>query len=155
MLKMKSSLIIFSVLLIYSLCACDTPSKELINKKRIITFENTPAKRPYSPAVESGNMLFVSGQIGTEASTGKLVEGGIEAEARKTLTNLKNVVERAGYSMTNIVRCTVLLSDIAYYGIVNQIYMEFFPEDPPARMAFAVKDLPLGALIEIDAIAVR
>jgi 2-iminobutanoate/2-iminopropanoate deaminase len=152
---MKSSVIFCSVILFVSFYACDTPSDEDIRTKRIITFENTPAKRPYSPAVESGNMLFVSGQIGTDPSTGKIVEGGIEAETRKTLANLKNVVEQAGYNMTDVVKCTVLMSDISYYKIVNQIYMEFFPEDPPARMAFAVKDIPMGAVIEIDAIAVR
>jgi 2-iminobutanoate/2-iminopropanoate deaminase len=71
------------------------------------------------------------------------------------LKNLKNVIEKAGYSMENIAKCSVLLTDISTYAAVNQIYMEFFPSDPPARVAFAVKDLPMGALIEIDAIAVR
>jgi len=123
--------------------------------KHVITLENTPAKRPYSPAVEAGNMLFVSGQIAVDQATGKLVEGGIEAQTRQVLKNLKNVIEKAGYSMENTVKCTVLLQDISFYAPMNQIYMEFFPVDPPARMAFAVKDLPMGALIEIDAVVVK
>ena len=79
----------------------------------------------------------------------------LKAQARQTLTNLKNIIEMAGYSLDKVVRCTLLLTDISFYSTVNNIYMEFFPEDPPSRMAFAVKDLPLGALIEIDAIAIK
>jgi len=152
---MKTSLLISSFLLIASLYACNTRQQENSGKKRIITLENTPSKRPYSPAVEVNNMLFVSGQVATDVSTGKLIEGGIEEQTRKTLSNLRNIIQNSGYAMENVVRCTVLLSDISFYGTMNQIYMEFFPADPPARMAFAVKDLPLGALIEIDAIAVK
>ena len=123
--------------------------------RKVITFENTPAKRPYSPAVEINGTLYVSGQIAVDQATGKLIEGKIEDQTRQVLKNLKNVIEKAGYSMDNVARCTVLLSDISFYSTVNQIYMEFFPKDPPARMAFAVKDLPMGALIEIDATAVK
>jgi 2-iminobutanoate/2-iminopropanoate deaminase len=122
---------------------------------RVITLDNTQVKRPYSPAVEANNMLFVSGQIAIDQSTGKLVEGGFEAQTRQVLKNLRNVIEKAGYSMNNAVKCTVLLQDISNYAAMNQIYMEFFPKDPPARMAFAVKDLPMGALIEIDAIVAK
>jgi 2-iminobutanoate/2-iminopropanoate deaminase len=123
--------------------------------RKVITFENTPAKRPYSPAVEANGTLYVSGQIAIDQSTGKLIEGKIEEQTRQVLKNLKNVIEKAGYTMDNVVRCTVLLSDITFYSTVNQIYVEFFPKDPPARMAYAVKDLPMGALIEIDATAVK
>jgi 2-iminobutanoate/2-iminopropanoate deaminase len=152
---MKNSLIVSSFLLIASLTACNAPQQAVNGKKRIITLENTPSKRPYSPAVEVNNMLFVSGQVATDISTGKLIEGGIEEQARKALSNLRNVIEKSGYTMQDVVRCTVLLSDISFYGTMNQIYMEYFQADPPARMAFAVKDLPLGSLIEIDAIAVK
>jgi 2-iminobutanoate/2-iminopropanoate deaminase len=123
--------------------------------RKVITLDNTPVKRPYSPAIEANNTLYVSGQIAVDPATGKLVEGKIEEQTRQVLKNLKNVIEKAGYSMENVAKCTVLLSDISFYTTVNQIYMEFFPKDPPARMAFAVKDLPMGALIEIDAIAVK
>jgi len=136
--------------------SCNTVSeKHEASERRIITFENTPASRPYSPAVEAGNMLFVSGQIALDPSTGKLIEGGFEEQTRQTLSNLKAVIERAGYKLEDVVRCTVLLTDINNYTPMNRIYMEFFPSDPPARMAFAVRDLPMGALIEIDAIAVK
>ena len=124
-------------------------------QERVITFDNTPAKRPYSPAIEVNSTLYVSGQIALDQATGKLIEGKIEEQTRQVLKNLKNVMEKAGYSMENVARCTVLLTDISFYSTVNQIYMEYFPKDPPARMAFAVKDLPMGALIEIDATAVK
>ena len=126
-----------------------------MEKKRVITLENTPAKRPYSPAIEVDNMLFVSGQIAIDQLTGKLIDGGIEDQTRQVLTNLKEIIEKSGYSMKDVVKCTVLLQDISFYTQMNQIYMEFFPGNPPARMAFAVKDLPMGALVEIDAIAVK
>lgn len=135
--------------------ACRNEEKKEIVARRVVTFDNTPAKRPYTPAIEVNNTLYVSGQIAVDRSTGKLIEGGIEEQARQVLKNLKDVIEKAGYSMENIAKCTVLLADISTYAAVNQIYMEFFPKDPPARVAFAVKDLPMGALIEIDAIAVR
>jgi 2-iminobutanoate/2-iminopropanoate deaminase len=154
---MKKPFIIISVIVLVISFAFGNGEQEQVKRtfRRVITFENTPAKRPYSPAVESNNTLYVSGQIAVNQATGKLIEGGIEVQTRQALTNLKNVIERGGYSMENVVKCTVLLSDIAFYSTVNQIYMEFFPKDPPARMAFAVKDLPMGALIEIDAIAVK
>jgi 2-iminobutanoate/2-iminopropanoate deaminase len=152
---MKRSLIIIAVFALIMSFTLDMGVQEKNAVRRVITFENTPAKRPYSPAVEVNNTLYVSGQIATDQSTGKLISGGIEAQTRQVLVNLKNVIEKGGYSMDNVAKCTVLLSDIAFYATVNQIYMEFFPKDPPARMAFAVKDLPMGALIEIDAIAVR
>jgi 2-iminobutanoate/2-iminopropanoate deaminase len=152
---MKKLFLIFFVLSVAAGYSCDKGKTGKPTQKRVITLENTPAKRPYSPAVESGNMLFVSGQIAVDQATGKLIEGGIEEQTRKALSNLKNIIEKSGYKMENVVRCTVLLHDIAFYAPMNQVYMEFFPSDPPARMAFAVKDLPLGALIEIDATAVK
>jgi 2-iminobutanoate/2-iminopropanoate deaminase len=152
---MKKTLVITVILAIsFGIASSQTGKPEKLSKK-VIKLENTPAKRPYSPAIEAGNMLFVSGQIAVDQATGKLVEGGIEAQTRQVLKNLKNIIEKGGYTMENVVKCTVLLQDISFYTAMNQIYMEYFPLDPPARMAFAVKDLPMGALIEIDAIAVR
>lgn len=146
------TLVFLSLVMSFTFNIC---AQEKNTVRKVITFENTPAKRPYSPAVEVNGTLYVSGQIAVDQSTGKLIEGTIEEQTRQVLKNLKNVIEKAGYSMDNVVRCTVLLSDIAVYSTVNQIYMEYFPKDPPARMAFAVKDLPMGALIEIDATAVK
>lgn len=152
---MKKSLIIIAVLALIMSFTFDIGVQEKKTVRRVVTFDNSPAKRPYSPAIEVNNTLYVSGQIAVDQATGKLIEGGIEVQARQVLKNLKNVVEKGGYTMDNVAKCTVLLSDIAFYSTVNQVYMEFFPKDPPARMAFAVKDLPMGALIEIDAIAVK
>lgn len=152
---MKKPVIFLIMLGLLAAVACNTEEKEEKTTRRVITLENTPPKRPYSPAIEAGNTLYVSGQIAVDQSTEKLIEGGIEEQTRQVLKNLKNVIEKAGYSMDNTVKCTVLLYDIAFYSTVNQIYMEFFPKDPPARMAFAVKDLPKGALIEIDAIVIK
>lgn len=152
---MKKVLFLIILVGLLASCAGRSGKNEAREQRRVITLENTPAKRPYSPAIEADNMLFVSGQIAIDQTTGKLVEGGIEVQTRQALNNLRNVVEKAGYSLNNVVRCTVLLQDISFYAQVNQIYMEFFPKDPPARMAFAVKDLPMGALIEIDATAVK
>lgn len=152
---MKKTLLILMVLSLAAVYSCSSANKDKMTLKKVITLENTPAKRPYSPAVETGNLLFVSGQIAVDQATGKLIEGGIEEQTRKALGNLKNIIEKSGYKMENVVKCTVLLQDIAFYAPMNQVYMEFFPSDPPARMAYAVKDLPLGGLIEIDAIAVK
>ena len=155
---MKRSVIIPLILALLVYVACNNEEKEEKSEKAVrrpIVLENTPVKRPYTPAIEVNNILYVSGQIAVDQSTGKMIEGGIEEQTRQVLKNLKNVIEKAGYSMSNVAKCTVLLYDIAYYTTVNQIYIEFFPTDPPARMAFAVKDLPMGALIEIDAVAVR
>lgn len=146
-------ILLLPLAILVSSCSGNNETEQV--SKRVIRFDNTPDKRPYSPAIEAGNMLFVSGQIGVDQATGKLAEGGIEAQTHQVLKNLKNVIEKAGYKMDDVVKCTVLLTDISFYGPVNQIYMEYFSVDPPARMAFAVKDLPMGALIEIDAIAVK
>lgn len=147
-------LFLFSLLFIVPL-SCTDKSGDKPAEKRVITLSNTPASRPYSPAVEAGNLLFVSGQIAVDPETGKLIEGGIEEQTRQVLKNLIRVIEAAGYSKENVVKCTVLMTDIAHYQVMNKIYMEFFPSDQPARAAFAVKDLPMGALIEIEAVAVR
>jgi 2-iminobutanoate/2-iminopropanoate deaminase len=152
---MKKTLLIFAILSVVAGNSCQTEDKDEKEMKRVITLENTPVKRPYSPAVEVDNMLFVSGQIALNQATGKLIEGGIEDQTRQVLSNLKHIIEKSGYTMDQVVKCTVLLQDISFYAPMNLVYMEYFPQDPPARMAFAVKDLPMGALIEIDAIAVK
>jgi 2-iminobutanoate/2-iminopropanoate deaminase len=152
---MKRLLVIVTVVALTMSVSFNLSAQEKKVNRKVITLENNPAKRPYSPAIEVNNTLYVSGQIAVDQATGKLIEGGIELQSRQVLKNMKNVIEKGGYTMENVVKCTVLLADIATYSTVNQIYMEFFPKDPPARMAFAVKDLPMGALIEIDAIAVK
>jgi 2-iminobutanoate/2-iminopropanoate deaminase len=152
---MKSSLILFVIIFLTASIACDSGTQDKRTSRKAITFETNPVARPYSPAIESNNTLYVSGQVALDPSSGKLIEGGIEEQTKQTLKNLKNIIGHAGYTMENVVKCTVLIYDISYYSAVNKIYMEYFPKDPPARMAYAVKDLPMGALIEIDAIAVK
>jgi 2-iminobutanoate/2-iminopropanoate deaminase len=152
---MKKTLLISAIFTLAVSITSGQAGKTEKSDIRVITLDNSQVKRPYSPAVEANNMLFVSGQIAVDQATGKLVEGGIEAQTHQVLKNLKNVIEKGGYKMENVVKCTVLLQDISFYATMNQVYMEYFPKSPPARMAFAVKDLPMGALIEIDAIVVK
>ena len=114
---------------------------------------NAPAAiGPYSQAVQAGNMLFVSGQIPIDPATGAFAGSDIVTQTRQSLTNVKNILEAAGYTLNDVVKTTVL-SDIADFGAMNEVYAQFFTETKPARAAFAVKDLPRGALVEIEAIA--
>jgi 2-iminobutanoate/2-iminopropanoate deaminase len=108
---------------------------------------------PYSPGIRLGDLVFTSGQIGLDPQTGKLVPGGAPQETRQALNNLNQILEAAGSSLTHVVKVTVYLKDIQDYGKVNQVYAEFFTEKPPAR-AIIQGDLPAGAAVELDAIAV-
>lgn len=128
--------------------------------KSQISTSNAPAAiGPYSQAIMAGNTLYVSGQLGLDPATGTLAEGGIEAQARQSLTNIKNILAAAGMETTDVVKTTCLLADIADFGTFNTIYAEFFGakegSPAPARSAFAVKDLPKGALVEVEAIAFK
>lgn len=117
---------------------------------------NAPAAiGPYSQAVQTGNMLFVSGQIPIDPATGVFAGEDINTQTHQSLTNIKNILAAAGYSMNDVVKTTVLLADIADFGAMNAVYAEYFTENKPARAAFAVKDLPRGALVEIEAIAAK
>ena len=117
---------------------------------------NAPAAiGPYSQAVQAGNMLFVSGQIPVDPATGAFAGEDIATQTRQSLTNVKNILEAAGYTLANVVKTTVLLADIADFAAMNAIYAEFFTAPCPARACFAVKDLPKGALVEIEAIACK
>lgn len=113
--------------------------------------------RPFSPAVRVGDLIFLSGQIGTDASAnGALAAGGIEAETRQTLENVKRTVEAVGSSMDKIVKCTVMMADMAEWDRMNVVYREYFPEGRlPARSAFGTSGLALGARVEIECIATR
>ena len=97
--------------------------------------------------------MFLSGSIGINPETKKLVEGGIVEQTRQVLENLKNVVEASGSNLSKVVKTTILLTDIGHFGAVNEIYAEYFPTDPPARATYAVVALPAGALVEIEATA--
>ncbi len=123
-------------------------------EKHVVQSEQAPkALGPYSQAVRWGNLLFLSGQVGIDPASGKLVEGGIEAQARQVFRNLEAVLAAAGINFRRVLKATVLLKDMRNFKAVNEIYAEFVPAPYPARAAFAVKDLPLGAEVEIEAIA--
>jgi 2-iminobutanoate/2-iminopropanoate deaminase len=127
----------------------------LMLEKQIITTDNAPpAIGPYSTGVRVGDTLFIAGQLGIDAQTGEVVPGGIEAETRQALTNLKAIVEAAGGSLLNVVKTTVFLRDISEFGRMNTVYAEFFQEKPPARSAVQVAALPRGVAVEIEAIAI-
>jgi reactive intermediate/imine deaminase len=114
-----------------------------------------PPTRPFSPAVRVGNLIFLSGQIGTTAdAAGGLVAGGIEAETRQTMENIKDVLTRVGSSMDRVVKCTVMLADMAEWPRMNIVYATYFPNHKPARSAFGATALALGARVEIECIAV-
>jgi reactive intermediate/imine deaminase len=114
-----------------------------------------PPTRPFSPAVRAGNLIFLSGQIGTSAdAAGGLVPGGIEAETRQTMENIKDVLTRVGSSMDHIVKCTVMMADMAEWPRMNTVYATYFPGPKPARSAFGATALALGARVEIECIAV-
>lgn len=118
--------------------------------------EKAPAAiGPYSQAVLAGNTIYVSGQISIVPEKGELIEGGIEAQTRQSLTNISNILSAAGFSMKNVVKTTVLLADIADFGAMNAVYAEFFEEPYPARAAFQAAAIPKGAKVEIECIAVK
>lgn len=121
---------------------------------KAISTPNAPAAiGPYSQGIESNGTVYVSGQLPIVPATGEFAEGGIQAEARQSLTNISNILGAAGLTMQNVVKVTVLLRDINDFAAVNEVYAEFFSEPYPARSAFAVAALPKGANIEIEAIA--
>lgn len=121
--------------------------------KKIINTEKAPkAIGPYSQAIEINNMLFISGQLPINPQTGTMPEG-IEAQTEQALKNIKAILEEAGYSLADVVKTTCLLSDINNFAAMNEVYAKYFSSEPPARAAFAVKDLPKAALVEIETIA--
>lgn len=108
---------------------------------------------PFSEAVRVGHTLYLSGSIGIDPETGELAPGGIGPETRQTLENIRARLERYGSSMDRVVKCTVMLADIAEWGAMNEVYRTFFPENAPARSAFGTSGLALDARVEIECIA--
>ncbi len=123
--------------------------------KEITLTDKAPAAiGPYSQAIMTGNLIFVSGQI-PFTPEGKMVEGGVEPETVQVLENLKAVLEEAGVSLAQVVKTTVYLKDMADFAAVNEIYGKYFTDQPPARATVEVSALPKGVKVEIEAIAVR
>lgn len=117
--------------------------------------EKAPAAiGPYSQAIKAGNFIYASGQLPIDPATGAFPEGGIQEQTHQSLRNAKAILEEAGTDLAHIVKTTVFLSDIANFGAMNEVYSQYFQAPFPARSAVAVKDLPKGALVEIEVIAV-
>ncbi|RLD77241.1 MAG: reactive intermediate/imine deaminase [Bacteroidetes bacterium] len=124
--------------------------------KKIINTENAPkAIGPYSQAVLSGNTLYISGQIPMDPSTGKLVEAEITIQTEQVMKNIEAILKEAGFSFEDVVKSTCLLSDMTNFAAMNDVYGKYYSVNPPARAAFAVKELPLSVLVEIETIAVK
>lgn len=122
--------------------------------KKIVNTDKAPgAIGPYSQAVRTESMVFTAGQIGLDPATMEIVSGGIEAETRQALNNLKQVLEAANSGLNYVVKTTVFLQNMADFPKMNAVYAEFFPENPPARSAVEVAALPKGVEVEIEAIA--
>jgi len=122
--------------------------------KEIILTDKAPAPvGPYSQGVKAGNFLFVAGQIPIIPETGELIIGDIQAATKQVLENIKAIVEEAGYSLSDVVRCRVYMKDLKEFGLMNEIFAKYFVVDPPARVAFEAQRLPKDVDIEISATA--
>jgi len=124
--------------------------------KRIIHTQKAPqAVGPYSQAVEINGTLYISGQIPIDPATGKFVDGGIAEQTEQVMKNTGAILDAAGYSFGHVVKSTCLMEDMNNFQAMNAVYAKYYPENPPARAAYGVVRLPLGAMIEIETIAVK
>ena len=123
--------------------------------KAINTEKAPKAIGPYSQAIEANGFVFTSGQLPVDVTTGEFVPGGVKEQTRQSLTNARNVLQAAGADLSNVVKTTVFLSDMANFAEMNEVYAEFFAQPFPARSAVAVKALPKGALVEVECIAAK
>jgi 2-iminobutanoate/2-iminopropanoate deaminase len=126
-----------------------------MTRQAIATSGAPAAIGPYSQAVAGGDLLFCSGQLGLDPATGAIVEGGVEAQAERSLRNLAAVLDAAGLSWDDVLKTTIFLADIADFALVNAVYARFMPDPPPARSTVEVAALPKAGLVEIEAIARR
>ena len=126
------------------------PAVEFLNSGKIV-----PASLPFSEAVRVGNTLYLSGQVGIKPGTLELAPGGLQAEARQALENIKTSLEAHGYSLRDVVKCTVMLADIAEWAAFNDVYGAFFAPPYPARSALGTSGLALGARVEVECLAAR
>jgi 2-iminobutanoate/2-iminopropanoate deaminase len=124
--------------------------------KRIINTTNAPAAiGPYSQAVEANGTLYISGQLPLNPAVGKIDATTITEQTEQVFANIQAILTEAGYTLADVVKSTVFLSDISNFAVMNEVYKKYYVSECPARSAFAVKDLPLGALVEIETIAVK
>ena len=131
-----------------TVAASEPPPVEYLNSGKVL-----PSTLPFSEAVRVGETLYLAGQIGVKPGTMELVEGGIEAEARQTLDNIKATLEAHGHGLQDVVKCTVMLADIEEWGTFNEIYQRYFSPPYPARSAFGANGLAMGARVEVECIA--
>jgi 2-iminobutanoate/2-iminopropanoate deaminase len=148
---MKSKLLFLCLLVSVSYQSCNQAKPEVIFHK---SHEPSRSNVPFSDAVETEDLLFLTGQIGKDHKKGELVSGGIEAETRQVIENIKAVLEHHKLSLDNVVKCTVILKDIEDFKAFNSIYTQYFIKKP-ARTTFAASGLAGGASIEIDVIAAK
>ncbi len=130
-------------------------TKYLIMKKVINTAKAPKAIGPYSQAIEINGILFISGQIPINAGSSEIVSGKIKEQTEQVMKNIEAILNEAGYSFADVVKSTVLLSDMDNFQGMNEVYGKYYAENPPARAAFAVKTLPLNVLVEIETMAVK
>ena len=123
--------------------------------KALSTTAAPAAIGPYSQAIMAGDTVYVSGQLPINPSTGEFAEGGIKEQARQSLNNIKNILAEAGMTMQQVVKVTVLMTDMSDFAAVNEVYAEFFAQPYPARSAVAVDRLPKGALVEVEVLAAK
>ncbi|MEE8413236.1 MAG: RidA family protein [Dehalococcoidales bacterium] len=128
----------------------------IIPAKKIISSDAAPpAAGPYSQAVQAGNFLFLSGQLPLDPESGKIKGNDIETQTKQALNNMQAILSATGLSLSDVVKTTVFLKDIQHFSRMNEVYKEYFNQDPPARSCFEVANLPLNALVEIESIALR
>jgi reactive intermediate/imine deaminase len=127
----------------------DRPVIEFLNSGKVV-----PTTLPFSEAVRVGDTLYLSGQVGIKPGTLQLVPGGIQAEARQTLENIRTTLEAHGYTMRDVVKCTVMLADIGEWSAFNEVYRNFFAAPYPARSALGANGLAMGARVEVECLAI-
>ena len=126
-----------------------------MTRTQIATTGAPAAIGPYSQGIDTGTTVYCSGQLGLDPATGTLVDGGVEAQAHRSMRNLAAVLDAAGLSFADVVKTTIFLADMADFAAVNAVYGSYMPEPPPARSTVQVAALPKGGLVEIEATAVR
>lgn len=151
--KMNHIIVLIVVIAVAAVFSCQQAAETQLTK-RVVNVGGTVAGAPYSPGIIAGNTLYCAGRLGTDPETGELGEG-IENQTRLALESLKNIIETAGYEMSDVVMANVYLTNTDDYAAMNDVYRTFFPEDPPARVTVTVADLVRDALIEISCIAVK
>lgn len=123
---------------------------------KVINTPKAPAAiGPYSQAILAINTLYISGQVPIDPATGKLVDGDISAQTEQVMKNIKAILDEAGFQFSDVVKSTCLLASMDYFKPMNEVYAKYYPTNSPARAAFAVQALPLGALVEIETIAIK